>query len=97
MPCLNFLGEKSWSAAWRDGGSTWSSSFWNSSRSAAGSLSLSCRLESAGPAITKVRRERRTDAERTLRRVIMMVGWYHVGVGVRLGVVSQIQCCFKLL
>ena len=27
MPCLNFLGEKSWSAACRDGGSAWSSSF----------------------------------------------------------------------
>ena len=74
MPCLNFLGEKSWSAACRDGGSAWSSSLWNSSRSAAESLSLSCGLESAGPAIAKVRRERRTEAERTLRRLIIMVG-----------------------
>lgn len=40
-PCLNFFGVKSCKAAWRAGGSTWSSSFWNASRSESASLSSS--------------------------------------------------------
>lgn len=76
IPCLNFLGEKSWRAAWRDGGSTWSKSFWNSSRSDAAFWSSGLGL--AGPAATDVRREKRMEADRNLRSEII-VRLYFVG------------------